>query len=36
MEHENGNGYRTFPTGASRDTGVGKLEISRYTHPAVF
>ncbi len=36
MEYENESGYREFPSGATRDTALGKLEISRYTHPAVF
>lgn len=32
---ENGNGYRTYDSGASRDTGIGKLEFSRCWHPIV-
>jgi len=32
---ENGNGFRSYDSGALRDTGIGKLEFSRCEHPAV-
>ena len=32
---ETSKGYREFSTGASRDTAIGKLDVSRYIHPLV-
>ena len=32
---ETSKGFRKFPSGASRDTAIGKLDIARYIHPLV-
>ncbi len=35
LDGETSKGYREFSTGASRDTAIGKLDVSRYIHPLV-